>query len=97
MGADLGHCLPVALMSVMVLLGMVGYFSGMVQSPLTAFIIVMEMTNDQEMLFPLIITSFIAYGVSHVVCPQPIYHALSHAFLRSEESATVSVDEAKPA
>jgi H+/Cl- antiporter ClcA len=85
-GANLGHWLPVAPMSVMVLLGMVGYFSGVVQSPLTAFIIVMEMTNDQEMLFPLIITSFIAYGVSHVVCPQPIYHALSHAFLRSEES-----------
>ncbi len=95
-GADLGHWLPVAPMSVMVLLGMVGYFSGVVQSPLTAFIIVMEMTNDQEMLFPLIITSFIAYGVSHVVCPQPIYHALSHAFLSSEKSQTGSEGDNKP-
>ncbi len=83
-GADLGHWLPVAPMSVMVILGMVAYFSGVVQSPITAFVIVMEMTNDQDMLLALITTSFIAYGVSHLVCPQPIYHALSRAFLRAE-------------
>jgi H+/Cl- antiporter ClcA len=41
----------------------------------------MEMTNDQEMLLALIITSFIAHGISQLVCPQPIYHALSQAFL----------------
>jgi len=82
-GADLGHWLPVAPMSVMVILGMVGYFSGVVQSPLTAFIIVMEMTNDQDLLLALITTSFIAHGVSHLVCPQPIYHALSRAFLHA--------------
>jgi H+/Cl- antiporter ClcA len=80
-GANLGHWLPVAPISVMVILGMVAYFSGVVQSPLTAFIIVMEMTNDQEMLLALITTSFIAYGISQLVCPQPIYHALSQAFL----------------
>ena len=96
-GANLGHWLPIAPMSVMVLLGMVGYFSGVVQSPLTAFIIVMEMTNNQEMLFPLILTSFIAYGVSHVICPQPIYHALSLAFLRSEKSQAQSEARSGPA
>jgi H+/Cl- antiporter ClcA len=80
-GANLGHWLPVAPISVMVILGMVAYFAGVVQSPLTAFIIVMEMTNDQEMLLALIITSFIAHGISQLVCPQPIYHALSQAFL----------------
>jgi len=83
-GADLGHWLPVAPISVMIVLGMVAYFAGVVQSPLTAFIIVMEMTNDQDMLLALITTSFIAHGVSHVVCPQPIYHALSRAFLSAE-------------
>jgi len=83
-GADLGHWLPVAPMSVMIILGMVAYFAGVVQSPLTAFIIVMEMTNDQDMLLALITTSFIAHGVSHLVCPQPIYHALSRAFLSAE-------------
>lgn len=83
-GANLGHWLPIAPLPVMIILGMVGYFSGVVQSPLTAFVIVMEMTNDQEMLMALILTSFIAYGISHLVCPQPIYHALSQAFLNAD-------------
>ncbi|GAB6040358.1 chloride channel protein [Endothiovibrio diazotrophicus] len=84
-GANLGHWLPVAPLSVMVILGMVGYFAGVVQSPLTAFVIVMEMTNNQEMMLALILTSFIANGVSHLVCPKPIYHALSQAFLQANE------------
>jgi H+/Cl- antiporter ClcA len=90
-GANLGHWLPVAPVSVMVILGMVGYFSGVVQSPITAFIIVMEMTNDQDMLLALIATSFIAYGASRLVCPQPIYHALSQVFLRREQVDNAAV------
>jgi H+/Cl- antiporter ClcA len=87
----LGQWLPVAPIPVMVMLGMVGYFAGVVQSPLTAFIIVMEMTNGQEMLLALISTSLIAHGVSHLVCPQPIYHALSQAFLDTERRRPVKV------
>ncbi len=89
-GANLGHWMPVAPISVMVLLGMVGYFAGVVQSPLTSFIIVMEMTNNQEMMMALILTSFIANGVSHLVCPKPIYHALSLAFLSNEKTGHVA-------
>ena len=80
-GADLGHWIPVAPISVMVMLGMVAYFSGVVQTPITAFIIVMEMTDNQEMLLPLMATAFIAFGSSHLVCPKPLYHTLAQAFL----------------
>jgi H+/Cl- antiporter ClcA len=83
-GANLGHWLPVAPLSVMVLLGMVAYFSGVVQSPITAFVIVMEMTDNQNMLLALMATSFIAYGSSHLVCPKPLYHTLAQAFLEKE-------------
>ncbi len=80
-GANLGHWIPVAPISVMVMLGMVAYFSGVVQTPITAFIIVMEMTDNQEMLLPLMATSLIAFGSSHLVCPRPLYHNLAMAFL----------------
>jgi H+/Cl- antiporter ClcA len=80
-GADLAHWLPVAPAAVMVLLGMTGYFSGVVQAPITSFVIVMEMTNNNDMLLALMATSFIAYGSSHLVCPQPLYHSLAQAFL----------------
>jgi H+/Cl- antiporter ClcA len=87
-GADLGHWLPIAPLSVMILLGMVGYFAGVVQSPLTAFVIVVEMTAERDMILPLLATAFIAYGASHLVCPRPLYLSLAQAFLepRGEKS-----------
>jgi len=81
LGANLGHWLPVAPLSIMIMLGMVAYFSGVVQSPITAFVIIMEMTNNQEMLLPVIATSLIASGCSKLVCPQPIYRTLALGFL----------------
>jgi H+/Cl- antiporter ClcA len=62
------------------LLSMVAYFSGVVQSPLTAFVIVLEMTNDKAMAMPLMATALLAAGASRLVCPEPLYHALSYAY-----------------
>jgi H+/Cl- antiporter ClcA len=73
---------------VFIMLGMVGYFVGVVQTPLTGFIIVMEMTNDHSLLLPLMATSFIAFGVSRLVCKKPIYVALARAFLAPPGAVT---------
>ncbi len=81
-GADLANWLPIAPVATMVLLGMVGYFCGVVQSPITAFVIVMEMTNDNAMMLPLMATSLVAYAASRFVCPTPIYHSLAQVFLK---------------
>jgi len=89
-GADLGHWFPVASLEVMILLGMVGYFSGVVQSPITAFVIVMEMTSNQGMLLALIATSFIAHGASQLVCPKPLYRTLAETFIRNDANETPS-------
>jgi H+/Cl- antiporter ClcA len=85
-GANLGHWLPLASLDVMIILGMVAYFTGVVQSPLTAFIIVMEMTNNQNMILSLMATAFIAHGTSHLVCPKPLYSTLAEAFLNRSNS-----------
>jgi len=87
-GADMGHWLPLAPLSVMILLGMVAYFSGVVQSPITAFVIVMEMTNNQDMMLAVIATSLIASGASRLVCPEPIYRTLALGFLAAHQPAT---------
>jgi len=80
-GSNLAHWFPVAPVSAMVLLGMVGYFSGVVQSPLTAFVIVIEMTAENDMLLPMLATSFIAYGASYLVNPRPLYHTMALTFI----------------
>ncbi len=83
MGQDLGWILPQVPLGVMVLLGMVSYFAGVVQAPITAFVIVTEMTNGEVSIVPLMLAALIAYGVSRLVCHEGIYHALSHHFIKT--------------
>ncbi len=84
-GAGFGHALepflPMVPPETVALLGVVGYFSGVVQSPLTAFVIVMEMTGDHDMMLPLMATSLLAYAVSRMVCKYPVYHAIAHSMV----------------
>jgi H+/Cl- antiporter ClcA len=84
-GAGLGHALsgllPHAPPAALVLLGMVGYFSGVVQAPITATVIVMEMTDNQAMTIPLMATSFLAFGISRLVCRRALYGALARRFV----------------
>ncbi len=80
-GAELAHWFPGLPVSAIVILGMVGYFTGVVQTPVTAFVIIMEMTDNHDLLLPLMATAFIAYGTSRLVCPTPIYRILALGFL----------------
>jgi H+/Cl- antiporter ClcA len=85
LGANLAAWFPSAPAAAIVILAMVSYFSGVVQTPITAFVIVMEMTGNQSMLLPLMAASFIAYGTSTIICPQPVYRALAKAFHQKQQ------------
>lgn len=81
LGADAARLMPDIPMGAVVILGMVGYFTGVVQSPITAVVIVMEMTDDQALVIPLMATALIGYGASRLICPTSFYRALAQAFL----------------
>jgi H+/Cl- antiporter ClcA len=72
-----GFIEPRALMLMMT----VGYFAAVVQSPLTAVVIVMEMTSERNMVIPLMATSLLAVGISRLIQREPLYHALSRGFM----------------
>ncbi len=83
-GAGLGQLLaqlfPRGDAGAIVLLGLIGYFAGVVRAPLTAVIIVSEMTADRSMILPLFAAALIADRVSAAVYPQKLYHALARQF-----------------
>lgn len=83
LGSNLSILFPASLATTVVLLGMVGYFSGVVQTPVTAFIIVMEMVDNQDIVLALMATSLIATGASKLVCKKPIYVALAENFMQA--------------
>ena len=84
-GANLSEYMPYVPTASLVVLGMVGYFTGVVQTPITAFVIVMEMTSNSSMILPLMATALIAKGMSKLVCPTAIYQALAEVYLTRTE------------
>ena len=83
-GADVARFFPSAPIGAIVLLGMVSYFAGVVQAPITAFVIVSEMTDNHAMLVPLMAAALIAHATSRLICREGVYHALSKRFLPAE-------------
>ncbi|TCU04821.1 voltage-gated chloride channel [Rhizobium sullae] len=63
------------------ILGMTGYFSGVVQAPMTAFVIILEMTGDHQAATPIMAVSMIRYVTSRILSREPLYHCLSRVFL----------------
>jgi H+/Cl- antiporter ClcA len=63
------------------ILCMIAYFTGVVRAPLTAVVIVSEMTADRAMLLPLFAAAIVGDAVGKLVSPERLYHGLSMAFV----------------
>ncbi|MBB3649781.1 H+/Cl- antiporter ClcA [Rhizobium sp. BK619] len=63
------------------ILGMAGYFAGVVQAPMTAFVIILEMTGDHQAVIPIMAVSMIGYITSRLLSREPLYHGLSRVFI----------------
>lgn len=84
-GAGIGHwfmqSIEFAGSQAFILLGMVSFFSGVIRSPITAVIIVSEMTHNHSLLLPLLLVSLISFGTSKLVSKTSLYHALAENYL----------------
>jgi H+/Cl- antiporter ClcA len=90
LGSDVAQLFPNAPLGAIMLLGMVSYFAGVVQAPITAFVIVTEMSDNHAMVVPLMAAALIAYATSRLVCPEGIYHELAKGFLRTGSDRIVA-------
>lgn len=96
LGQNIAQFIPYVPLGAVVVLGMVAYFAGVVQAPVTAFVIVMEMTDNHDMIVPLMAASLLAAGCSKVVCRRPLYRALADEFLNEappKESKSQGLDK----
>lgn len=87
LGADMAALFPEIPLSAIVLLSMVAYFSGVVQAPITAFVIVAEMTDSYGMTVPLMMASLLGSGTARLIGAQPIYLALAEPLRASMQPA----------
>jgi len=94
-GSMVARLLGVHAVGAIVLLGMTGYFAGVVQAPITSFVIIQEMSDSYGMKIPLMLTALIGYGVSHLFQRQSLYHALAEGFMGEENHG--GHEQAQPA
>ncbi len=94
-GANLAHLFTSVPAGATIILGMVAYFAGVTQAPITAFVIIMEMTDNHEMLLPLMSAAFIANFCSKLICPAPLFHTMAANFI-SKPFKTPKAEPEKP-
>tara|TARA_R110000868_G_scaffold4752_8_gene29432 strand:- start:10214 stop:11524 length:1311 start_codon:yes stop_codon:yes gene_type:complete len=75
--------IPIGALAIMC---MAAYLAAVLQAPITAFVIVTEMTGNHALIFPVMMCAVIASFVSKSVCKEGIYHALAHQILRKSQS-----------
>ena len=88
-GAGIGQTmLPVVSMvspglepEAVIMMFMVAYFAGVVQSPITCAIIMVEMTAARHMTLPLLGVAVVSYECSRLVCRTSLYESLANTFL----------------
>jgi H+/Cl- antiporter ClcA len=94
-GAGIGNALHLLFgqmqLPMLIALGMVGYLAAVTQSPITAFVIVIEMINGHALVISLMATALISNQVSKLFAPA-LYEALSERY--GEAPLTSSADPA---
>ncbi|TJY60005.1 chloride channel protein [Sinimarinibacterium sp. CAU 1509] len=81
LGADLSRLIDFAPAAAVTLLAMSAYFAGVTQTPLTAAVIVSEMTLDQRMILPLMASSLLAAAVARLIWRDSLYRAMMRDIL----------------
>jgi H+/Cl- antiporter ClcA len=91
-GSTIGSLLGTSI-ALAAILGMAGYFAGVVQAPMTAFVIILEMTGDHQAVIPIMAVSMIGYVTSRILSREPLYHGLSRVFIAAAIRARRAADK----
>jgi CIC family chloride channel protein len=71
------------------LVGMGTLFAGIIRAPITSVFMVFELTQDYQILVPLMVANMLSFLISRRYQPTPVYHALleqDHVHLPSPQS-----------
>ncbi len=58
------------------LVGMGALFAGIIRAPMTSVFMIFELTQDYQILVPLMVANLLSYMISVRLQPSPVYHAL---------------------
>lgn len=88
-GAALGSALSQFFHSphanLMILLGMIGFLTGVTRTPFTSFVLVLEMTDRHSAIFPMMLAALAASAIAHFIDPRSFYEVMRDRFVDMAE------------
>ena len=90
LGHNIAHFLPGVPASAVVLLGMSAYLSGVTGAPLTSAVIAMELTDNQDMVIPIMAACLLARAVASIFSPTPVYKDFAERMVQDFERQQVA-------
>ena len=60
------------------LVGMGTLFAGIIRAPMTSVFMIFEITQDYQILVPLMVANLLSFMIARRFQPEPVYHALLH-------------------
>lgn len=98
-GAGFGNVLHIVFshmsLPMLIALAMVGYLAAVTQSPITSFVIVMEMINGHALVISLMATALVSSRMARFFAP-PLYETLAQRYL-APPAAAAAVEPARAA
>lgn len=69
--------------NLMVLLGMIGFLTGVTRTPFTSFVLVLEMTDRHSAIFHMMLAALIAHGIARLIDSRSFYEHMKVAYMKS--------------
>lgn len=85
LGAIFGNIFDPMYINIFIILGMAGYLTSIVRAPITAIILIFEMTGNLSYLLPLSIVCLITYSVTNYLKSLPVYEYLLERLLERQK------------
>ncbi len=97
LGHNIAHFLPGIPAGTVVLLGMSAYLAGVTGAPLTSAVIAMELTDNQDMVIPIMAACLLARAAASLFSPTPVYKDFAERMVQEFERQQVAHEtEAEP-
>lgn len=90
LGGNLSRFFTEAQPSLMVLLGMIGFLTGVTRTPFTSFILVLEMTDRHSAIFPMMLVAVAAQSIAPLIDPHSFYEYMKRKYMGIERQETKS-------
>ncbi|MCB0350646.1 MAG: chloride channel protein [Bdellovibrionales bacterium] len=93
-GEWMGNILSPGLHNLAPICGMVGFLTGLTRTPVTAFVLILEMTDRHSSIFPMMLSALIAHLFARVVDRKSFYENMAHQIVLRERAKEKAKEEA---